>query len=81
MILKKLLDWILEKKFTLSEAFTMIDSDFDGTISLKDLSDFLENTLKVDISIYNNKVERLFRFFDLSKAGKVYLVDFQKIFS
>jgi hypothetical protein len=40
-LIKKLLDWIVDHRLSLSEAFKLIDSDFDGTLSPQDLNGFL----------------------------------------
>lgn len=44
-----MLDWMLDKHLSLSDAFKLLDSDFDGTISLRDFQIFLESIMKVDL--------------------------------
>ena len=36
-----MLEWMLEKRLSLSEAFKLIDKDFDGVLSLEDLKTYL----------------------------------------
>jgi Ca2+-binding EF-hand superfamily protein len=36
-----MLQWITKKNYSLSEAFKVIDNDFDGSIGLKDLQVFI----------------------------------------
>lgn len=36
-VIRDMLDWIIEARVSLSEAFKMMDSDFDGAINMKDL--------------------------------------------
>lgn len=80
-MLRVVLDWVIDQRMSLGEAFKMIDLDMDGVIGLKDLQLFLEDKFKVDLKVYRLKTERLFKVLDLSKTGAVYLVDFEKLFS
>jgi len=80
--LKSILGWIQEKNFSLSQAFKVIDHDFDRSISVEDLRKFLVEKLKVDLSeIQNFKLERLHKIMDTSKTGKIFLSDFEQLFS
>lgn len=59
----------------------MLDQNFDGVITLEDLQFFLRDTMKLDLKEYRQKVERLFKVLDLNKGGRIYQVDFEKVFS
>jgi Ca2+-binding EF-hand superfamily protein len=47
-MIRTVLEWILTNRFTLSEAFKLLDRDFDGVLTLSDLSKFLQETFGVD---------------------------------
>jgi len=80
-MIRRVLEWILTNRYSLSEAFKLLDWDFDGVLTLPDLSKFLQETFGVDPDAYKLKLHRLFRVLDLGKTGKVYLVDFENMFS
>ena len=80
-MIRTVLEWILTNRLSLSEAFKLMDRDFDGVLTLSDLSKFLQETLGVDPETHKLKVQRLFRVLDLGKTGKVYMVDFENMFS
>lgn len=46
-ILQKIRNWFNLQTISLDEAFKIVDSDFDGIISKKDLAHFLEETLHI----------------------------------
>jgi Ca2+-binding EF-hand superfamily protein len=66
---------------SLSEGFKMIDANFDGVVTLSDLSKFLRDTFGVDTNGLRMKIERLFRILDLGKTGSIYMVDFENMFT
>lgn len=78
-IIKAVLDWILDKRLSLSEAFKLMDVNFDGVITLQDLQQFLVETLQVEVN--RIKTERLFRVMDVGKTGRIYLTDFENLFT
>ena len=80
-MIRTVLEWILTNRFSLSEAFKLMDRDFDGVLTLSDLSKFLQETFEVDPETHRLKLQRLFRVLDLGKTGKVYMVDFENMFS
>lgn len=80
-IIKSVLDWILDKRLSLSEAFKLIDFNFDGVISIQDLQSFLRESLQVEVDKYRIKVEGLYRVMDVGKAGRIYLTDFENLFT
>lgn len=67
----------MDHRLSLSEAFKLIDSDFDGALSPQDLNGFLQNSLKVDVNLYQSNLQRLFKLFDASKSGKIHIFDFE----
>ncbi len=81
-IIKQISDWIKDKNYTVSEAFKILDQDFDGQISLQDLRIFLSQVLKVkDSEIISTKLERLFKILDITKSGKIFQSDFESMFA
>jgi hypothetical protein len=59
----------------------MVDIDFDGTISKKDLNDFLLNVLKVPAEeVTIPRLERVFKLLDQFKRGYILNEDFKKLF-
>jgi Ca2+-binding EF-hand superfamily protein len=79
-LVRDILDWILDKRLSLAEAFKLMDIDFDGVLSPADLNTFLQNTFKIDIHRYRLKLDCLFKILDRSKSGRIYLVDFENTF-
>ena len=80
-MIRTVLEWILTNRLSLSEAFKLMDRDFDGVLTLSDLSKFLQETFGVDPETQKLKLQRLFRVLDLGKTWKVYMVDFENMFS
>ncbi len=68
-LIRRILDWILDKRLSLQEAFKLMDSDFDGVLTLNDLTKFLKDTFAIDHLENRLKLERLFRILDLGKTG------------
>jgi Ca2+-binding EF-hand superfamily protein len=63
-IIRRILDWVLDKRYSLAEAFKIIDSDFDGTLSQRDIENFLEGHFQVNLQTHSLRVERLFKILD-----------------
>jgi hypothetical protein len=80
-MIRRVLEWVLTNRYSLGEAFKLLDWDFDGVLTLPDLAKFLQETFAVDSDTHRLKVHRLFRVLDIGKTGKVYLVDFENLFS
>lgn len=80
-MIRAILDWILDKRLSLAEAFKIMDVNFDGVLKIDDLNKFLESTLAVDIHKHRMNIDRLFKIMDLSKSGSIFMVDFEKLFS
>jgi len=80
-MIRSILDWILDQRLSLGEAFKLMDTDFDGVLTLRDLSAFLRDTFNVNLTTYRVKLERLFRILDLSKSGRLFQVDFENLFT
>lgn len=60
----------------------MADVDFDGTISKKDLKQFLIKLPRIELKeITDPKIDRLFKLLDRYKRGHIQLEDFLQIFS
>lgn len=81
-MIRRILDWILNQRLSLGEAFKLLDTDFDGVLTIRDLAAFLRDTLNLDTTnTYRVKLERLFRILDLSKTGRIFQVDFENLFT
>ncbi len=81
-MIQQIAGWIKEKNYTVSEAFRAIDQDFDGNISREDLRGFMIEALKYEASeIAETKMSRLHKIMDVSKSGKIFLSDFEAMFS
>lgn len=62
------------------DAFRIIDIDFDGNISKKDLESFLRDILKVPVEqITTSRVARLFKLMDVFKRNSLQLNDFKTL--
>ena len=62
------------------DAFRIIDIDFDGNISKKDLESFLKDILKVPVEqITTSRVARLFKLMDVFKRNSLQLNDFKTL--
>lgn len=62
------------------EAFRIIDTDFDGFASIKDIRDFLKNVLKIPgDDITSSRLDRLFKLMDLFKRDRIQVADFRRI--
>lgn len=60
----------------------MVDIDFDGTISKKDLKQFLAKLPSIETKeITDPKIDRLFKLLDRYKRGHIQADDFLHIFS
>jgi Ca2+-binding EF-hand superfamily protein len=67
-----MMDWLERENLTVSEAFKIIDSDFDGLIGRKDLILFCKNVLKMkrhDLS--STKITRLFKLLDFHNRKNI----------
>jgi hypothetical protein len=80
-MIRRILDWILNQRLSLAEAFKLMDANFDGVMTLSDLTSFLRDTFGVDTNSFRVKLERLFRILDLGKTGSIYMVDFENMFT
>ena len=47
-MIRRILDWIVAQRMSLSEGFKMMDCNFDGVVTLPDLASFLKDTFGVD---------------------------------
>jgi Ca2+-binding EF-hand superfamily protein len=79
--IRMILDWIIDKRLSLSEAFKLMDINFDGVVLLSDLQSFLQKTFNIDLNRYRLKIERVFKILDHSKSGSIFLVDFENTFA
>lgn len=62
------------------DAFRIIDIDFDGNISKKDLESFLKDILKIPVEqITTSRVARLFKLMDVFKRNSLQLNDFKTL--
>ena len=65
-----------------ADAFRMADIDFDGTISKKDLKQFILKLPHVQAKeVTDPKVDRLFKLLDRFKRGHIQADDFLQIFT
>jgi hypothetical protein len=80
-VIRQILDWVLDKRLSLADAFKIIDVNFDGVVSLEDLKMFLHDTFGIDVNRERLGVERLFKIMDPSKAGSIFMVDFENLFA
>ena len=80
-MIRQILDWVLDKRLSLADAFKIIDVNFDGVVSLEDLKMFLHDTFGIDVNRERLGVERLFKIMDPSKAGSIFMVDFENLFA
>ena len=80
-MIRSIFDWIIDKRLSFSEAFKLMDVNFDGVVSPSDLQAFLERTFNLDVSRHRLKVDRVFKIMDHSKAGSILRVDFENTFS
>jgi len=62
------------------DAFRIIDIDFDGKISKKDLTSFLKDVLKIpSTEITTSRIGRLFKLMDIFKRNSIQLSEFKKL--
>ncbi|CDW87512.1 ef hand family protein [Stylonychia lemnae] len=81
-VIKEIKQWIVEKNYSSTEAFKIIDQDFDGNISIEDLKGFLLQVMKLENEdIQNTKLNRLYKILDISKTDKIFPSDFEGVYS
>ena len=67
-------------ELTAQDAFRVMDKDFDGELSKKDLELFLLNELKYyPEEISENKIDRLYKLMDTYKRDCIQLTDLKKL--
>lgn len=73
-------DWFGKSGLLPTDAFKVVDRDFDGYITDRDLVAFLSDTLKYQLKeLTHVRIQKLFKVLDTFKRGKVDLVDFTKL--
>lgn len=81
-VLQNMKNYFLLRKISEDDAFRMVDYDFDGTISRKDLGEFLHKVLKYQKhELIESRIERTFKLLDHYKRGYVQLEDFKRLFA
>jgi len=79
-VLKSIKRYTREKNLSPEDAFRIIDIDFDGNISKKDLTAFLRDILKIPVEqITTSRVARLFKLMDVFKRNSLQLNDFKTL--
>lgn len=80
-ILSQLALLIKEKGFNCGELFRLIDTDFNETISVAELKNFLQKEMHVKkAELTNSQLERLYKLMDLKKHENINRQEFQKVF-
>lgn len=73
-------DWFGRSGLLPADAFKVVDRDFDGYITEKDLNTFLVDTLKYQQKeLTHVRIQKLFKMMDTFKRGKIDLIDFCKL--
>ncbi len=61
----KIREWFKREKFTVEEAFRVIDKHYEGEIREADLLDFMKNTIKIkEEELTQGRIDRLFKLMD-----------------
>jgi Ca2+-binding EF-hand superfamily protein len=75
----KIREWFKREKFSVEEAFRVIDKHYAGEIREADLLDFMKNTIKIkEEELTQGRIDRLFKLMDQYKRGRVVLIDFKR---
>ena len=77
-IIEEIKRWMERENLTISQAFKIIDADFDGLIGRKDLRTYLNKVLGIKKHILTSeKINRLFKILDFHNRSNVQLIDFE----
>jgi Ca2+-binding EF-hand superfamily protein len=78
-ILKRIRDFaLIESKIDVGQLFKIMDDDFDGSISLMDLRNFIVNILE-EKEVQETRLERVHKLLDQNKSGSVQLSDIRSL--
>ena len=78
--INRMREWFNKAGLLPADAFKVVDRDFDSYLNNKDLTGFLEETLKYNPKEINHeRVQKLLKVMDTYKRGRVDMVDFIKV--
>lgn len=76
--LKRIVEWMERENLQISDAFKIIDTDFDGIISKNDISLFCQRVLLMKKhELTTMKLARLFKLLDCHNRRNIQLIDFE----
>jgi Ca2+-binding EF-hand superfamily protein len=68
-VLERIRRWARSERLKPEDAFRVLDRDFDGAISKRDLEGFVREVLKSDKDVTQSRINRLFKLLDVFKRG------------